>query len=64
MVGCVFGLVVETLYHYVLFGEWQDRAGFLWGPFSPIYGFGAVILTVLLNHLWRSNWMLIFCAAR
>lgn len=43
VVGCVFGLVVETLYHYVLFGEWQDRAGFLWGPFSPIYGFGAVI---------------------
>ena len=63
VVGCVFGLVVETLYHYVLFGEWQDRAGFLWGPFSPIYGFGAVILTVLLNHLWRSNWMLIFCAS-
>lgn len=31
VVGCVFGLVVETLYHYVLFGEWQDRAGFLWG---------------------------------
>ena len=27
VVGCVFGLVVETLYHYVLFGEWQDRAG-------------------------------------
>lgn len=63
VVGCVFGLVVETLYHYVLFSEWQDRAGFLWGPFSPIYGFGAVILTVLLNHLWRSNWMLIFCAS-
>ena len=24
VVGCVFGLVVETLYHYVLFGVWQD----------------------------------------
>lgn len=31
VVGCVFGLVVETLYHYVLFGEWQDRAGFCGG---------------------------------
>ena len=60
VVGCVFGLVVETLYHYVLFGEWQDRAGFLWGPFSPIYGFGAGFMTILLNRLWRSNWVLIF----
>jgi len=42
-IGCVFGLVIETIYHFVLFGEYQDRAGFLWGPFSPIYGFGVVI---------------------
>lgn len=63
VVGCVFGLVVETIYHYILFGVYQDRAGFLWGPFSPIYGFGVVIVTVLLNHLWRSNWLLIFCSS-
>ena len=63
VVGCVFGLVVETLYHFILFGEYQDRAGFLWGPFSPIYGFGVVIVTVLLNHLWQSNWLLIFCSS-
>ncbi|MBW3093572.1 putative ABC transporter permease [Bifidobacterium sp. 82T10] len=64
VVGCVFGLVVETLYHFAMYGgEWQDRAGLLWGPFSPIYGFGSVILTVLLNRLWRSNWLLIFCAS-
>ena len=62
-IGCVFGLVIETIYHFVLFGEYQDRAGFLWGPFSPIYGFGVVIVTVLLNHLWQSNWLLIFCSS-
>ncbi|WP_420838629.1 putative ABC transporter permease [Bifidobacterium amazonense] len=64
VVGCVFGLTIETIYHFALYGgELQDRAGLLWGPFSPIYGFGAVILTVLLNRLWRSNWLLIFCAS-
>nr|WP_239512379.1 hypothetical protein [Bifidobacterium aerophilum] len=64
VVGCVFGLTVETLYHLAMYGgEWQDRAGLLWGPFSPIYGCGAVILTVLLNRLWRQNWLLIFCAS-
>ena len=61
MIGCVFGLVVETLYHRVVWGEWQDRAGLLWGPFSPIYGCGAVVLTACLNRLWRSHPMLIFC---
>lgn len=62
-VGCVFGLIVETIYHMVLFGEYQDRAGLLWGPFSPIYGCGAVLVTVCLNRLWRSNAFLIFCAS-
>lgn len=63
VVGCVFGLVIETIYHLAMYGEWQDRAGLLWGPFSPIYGFGAVLLTVLLNRLWRANWLLTFCSS-
>lgn len=53
-------LVVETIYHWYYYGEYQDRAGMLWGPFSPIYGFGAGFMTILLNRLWRSNWVLIF----
>ena len=63
VIGCVFGLVVESVYHVAIYHEWQDRAGLLFGPFSPIYGFGAVILTALLNRLWRSHWLLIFCAS-
>ena len=54
-IASVGGLIVETIYHMALYnGELQDRAGLLWGPFSPIYGFGVVIVTVLLNHLWQS----------
>lgn len=63
VIGCVFGLAVESIYHVALYHEWQDRAGLLFGPFSPIYGFGAVILTALLNRLWRSHWLLIFCSS-
>lgn len=44
-------------------GELQDRAGLLWGPFSPIYGCGAVLVTVCLNRLWKANPFLIFCAS-
>ena len=45
----VGGLIVETIYHMALYnGELQDRAGgLLWGPFSPIYGCGAVLVTVI-----------------
>lgn len=58
----MFGLVIETIYHFILFGEYQDRAG-SYGAVLAIYGFGVVIVTVLLNHLWQSNWLLIFCSS-
>lgn len=58
-IASVGGLIVETLYN----GELQDRAGLLWGPFSPIYGCGAVLVTVCLNRLWKANPFLIFCAS-
>lgn len=47
----VVGLVGETLQHLVAFGELESRAGFIWGPFSPIYGLAAVLLTMLLEPL-------------
>lgn len=54
MVGCVVGLALEEAYHVAVYGGWQSRAGLLWGPFSPIYGTGAVCLTVALNRYWRA----------
>ena len=32
----VVGLVVETIVSYPIDGIWKDRAGLVWGPFSPI----------------------------
>ena len=39
--GSVFGLVVETAFHAIVYGGYESRAGLVWGPFSPIYGVGA-----------------------
>ena len=62
VVCCVLGLVIETVYHMVVVdpGVYQDRAGMLYGPFSPIYGFGAVLMTIALNRFYRANPIVIF----
>lgn len=61
-VCCMLGLVIETVYHFIVVdpGHYQDRAGLLFGPFSPIYGFGAVLMTVALNRFHDKNVILIF----
>ncbi len=62
MVGCVVGLIVEIIFHMVVVepGVYQDRAGLLWGPFSPIYGIGAVLMTMALNRFKDRNIIFIF----
>ena len=62
VVCCVLGLVIETIYHMVIVdpGVYQDRAGLLYGPFSPIYGFGAVLMTVALNRFYKASPVIIF----
>ena len=51
VIGSVAGLAIEVLYHFALYGEYQSRAGLVWGPFSPLYGVGAILLTLALNWL-------------
>lgn len=61
-IACVFGDLIETIFHFVVVvpGEWEVRAGMLWGPFSPIYGFGAVLMTIALNRFHKANVVIIF----
>ena len=61
--GSVFGLVVETVFHAIVYGGYESRAGLVWGPFSPIYGVGAVALTVSLNRFYHSHNLIIFLIA-
>ena len=61
--GSTFGLGVETGFHAVVYGGFESRAGLVWGPFSPIYGVGAVLLTAGLNRFYHSHNLIIFMAA-
>ena len=62
VVCCVLGLVLEIIWHMTVVdpGVYEDRAGLLYGPFSPIYGFGAVLVTLALNRLYNKNPLVVF----
>lgn len=65
VVASILGLFMEEIVHFlfVVPGQWQDRAGLLFGPFSPIYGCGAVLMTIFLNRFHKSNFVIIFLVA-
>lgn len=58
--GSIVGLGLETLYHAIVFGGLESRAGLVWGSFSPIYGVGALLLTIFLNRYYHSHNLVIF----
>ena len=44
--GSMAGLLIEEAWMLVSAGLAENRVGLVWGPFSPLYGVGAVLLTV------------------
>ena len=61
---CSFvGLVGETVVSFLIDGRWESRAGFVVGPLSPIYGVGAVLITLLVNPLRSRPIIVQFLAA-
>lgn len=55
VVGSVAGLLLEEVWMFVTAHLTQSRVGLVWGPFSPLYGFGATLLTVLTFELRKHD---------
>ena len=34
VVGSILGLLIEDVFHVLVYHEWESRAGLVWGPFS------------------------------
>ncbi|NTU89021.1 MAG: putative ABC transporter permease [Actinobacteria bacterium] len=54
------GLIFEQIFCFIFFGLTENRAGLVYGPFSPIYGFGAILITLLLYRIRYGNPIVIF----
>ena len=53
--GSILGLVIEELWMFATAGLTESRVGLVWGPFSPLYGVGAVLLTLLTFWMQRKG---------
>lgn len=51
LMGSVLGLLLEEVWMFITAGLTQSRVGLVWGPFSPLYGFGATFLTIICWHM-------------
>lgn len=51
LVSALLGCVIEFFYCGLVDKEWMNRSSLLYGPFSFVWGMGAVVLTVTLRKL-------------
>ncbi len=63
MIGSFLGVVVELIYCLVTKHAVESRAGVIYGPFNPVYGFGAVLMALLLGRLANKRDIWIFFGA-
>ncbi|MBQ4427907.1 MAG: putative ABC transporter permease [Oscillospiraceae bacterium] len=55
LLSALLGDLIETLYCGFVDGEWMSRSSLLYGPFSLVWGVGAVVLTITLLPLSKKN---------
>lgn len=59
-IACFLGVVFETAWCLFTRHHYENRAGVIYGPLNPVYGFGALILTVSLKQLNKRRDLWIF----
>lgn len=60
LICALLGDLIETFYCRLTAGVWMSRSSVIYGPFSIVWGFGAVILTIILQRFVRKSDRYIF----
>ncbi len=58
--GSVLGVYIERIWCMVRYGFYEPRVASIYGPFNPVYGIGAAVLTVALYRFRNRSPMLSF----
>ena len=59
-IGSFLGVIIETIWCLVLYQKFESRQGVIYGPFNPVYGFGALVLTAGLHWLIKKRDLWVF----
>ncbi len=51
----ILGFIIETLFALILYGVVESRKSYLYGPFSGVYGAGAVVLILTLRYFNKNH---------
>ncbi len=51
VIGCIAGYLFEVFFYFLKNGEFFNKKGLIIGTFKPIYGFGIILINILLNPL-------------
>lgn len=62
-IGSLFGTILETFWSIFIDGHLEMRVGLVLGPFIPVYGGGAVAITLCLYKLHRSGDLVVYLAS-
>jgi uncharacterized membrane protein len=62
-VGSFAGTILETIWGFCTLGHFELRVGLVWGPFIPVYGGGAVLITLCLYKLHKASDLIVYLAS-
>ena len=60
LLSSLLGDGIETIYVRMVGGVWMRRSGVVFGPFSIVWGIGAVLLTIILYRYANKNKLHVF----
>ena len=60
--SALLGDIIETFWCGLVNGQWMNRSSVLYGPFSFVWGLGAVVLTITLQRLAQRDSFFVFAA--